>query len=224
MNKRMKKVIVFGPSTVGELVQHYLTEDSDYEVVAFTAHQKFITENEFNGLPLIPFETIEKKFSPDEYLMFVAIGYQNMNHPREKVYYEAKDKGYKLLTYINSKVTHFGKFEIGDNCFIFENNVIQPFVEFGDDVIVWSGNHIGHHTKIGDHCFITSHVVISGNVRIGDYCFLGVNSTIRDGITIADHCVVGAGAIILKNTKEKQVFASQQTPLFSKNSDQLKEL
>ena len=42
----MKKIIIFGPSVLGELVQHYLTVDSDYEVVAFTAHQKFIQENE----------------------------------------------------------------------------------------------------------------------------------------------------------------------------------
>lgn len=69
---------------------------------------------------------------------------------------------------------------MGDNCFVFENQTIQPFVKIGNDVIIWSGNHIGHHSMIGDHCFISSHVVISGNVKIEPYCFLGVNSSIRD--------------------------------------------
>lgn len=224
MDQIMKKAIIFGPSIVGELVQHYLTKDSDYEVVAFTAHQKFITENKFNGLPVVPFETIENKFHPDEYFMFVAIGYQNMNHPREKVYHEAKDKGYKLLSYVNSNVSEFGKFEIGDNCFIFEDNVIQPFVKIGNNVIMWSGNHIGHGVKIGDNCYISSHVVIAGFAEIGKNSFLGINSTIRDFAKIGKECIIGAGSIILHDTKDREVYSPGSTTKLSISSDKIKRI
>ena len=91
---------------------------------------------------------------------------------------------------------------IGDNCFVFEANVIQPGVRIGNDVVLWSGNHIGHDVEIGDHCFIASHVVVSGNVTIGNHCFLGVNATVRDGVTIAPRCVIGADALIMKDTEE----------------------
>jgi len=220
----MKKIIIFGPSILGEIVQHYLTVDSDYEVVAFSANQEYIKEKEFNGLPIIAFENIEKDYPPTEYSMFVAIGYQKMNKPREKIYNEAKNKGYKLISYVNSKVTEFGKFEIGDNCFIFEDNVIQPFVKIGNNVIIWSGNHIGHGVKINNNCYISSHVVIAGFVEIGENSFLGINSTIRDFIKIGKECIIGAGSIILHDTKDREVYSPGNTKKISITSDKIKKI
>lgn len=220
----MKKVIIFGTGDFGKVVHFYLTHDSPYEIVAFTANKWAIKEKEIFGLPVIPFETIESVYPPTEFTMFVAVGYLKMNKVRAQICSEAKEKGYELLTYVNSKVTKWDELDIGENCFIFENVVIQPFVKIGNDVIMWSGNHIGHHSIIGDHCFITSHVVISGNVKIGSYCFLGVNSTIRDGITIAPECVIGAGSLILEDTMEKGVYTSEKAKMLPITSDMLKHL
>jgi sugar O-acyltransferase (sialic acid O-acetyltransferase NeuD family) len=220
----MKKIIIFGPSILGEIVQHYLTVDSDYEVVAFTANQRFIQEKEFNELPIVPFENIEKDYPPSKYSMFIAIGYQGMSKPREKIYFEAKNKGYKLITYVNSKVSEFGKFEIGDNCFIFENNVIQPFVKIGNNVIMWSGNHIGHGVKIEDNCYISSHVVIAGFAEIGKNSFLGINSTIRDFAKIGKESIIGAGSIILHDTKDKEVYSPGSSVKLSISSDKIKKI
>jgi len=220
----MKKVVIFGTGDFAQVAYFYLTNDSPYEIVAFTANKDSIKEKELFGLPVIPFEEVENHYPPDRFGMFIAIGYSNVNKVRANKYYEAKTKGYELISYMNSKATHWGDTEIGDNCFIFENQTIQPFVKIGNNVVIWSGNHIGHHSVIGDHCFITSHVVISGNVKIGPYCFLGVNATIRDGITIARECVIGAGAVILKDTRENAVYAVKSTePLFIA-SDKLRKI
>jgi sugar O-acyltransferase (sialic acid O-acetyltransferase NeuD family) len=156
--------------------------------------------------------------------MFVPISYKNVNKLRAEKYHQAKAKGYRLISYVCSKAVTWPGLVVGDNCFIFESNVIQPYVEIGNNVILWSGNHIGHHTKIGDHCFISSHVVVSGSVTIEPYCFFGVNSTIRDGITIARECVIGAGALILKDTKEKEIYAGERTNPQAQSSDRLKRI
>ena len=220
----MKKIIIFGNEDFAEVAHFYFTHDSPYDIVAFTVHERFIKNKELFDLPVVPFEKIETIYPPSEFSMFIAIAYSKINKLRAKVFEDAKSKGYHLVSYVNSKVTKWEEVKMGENCFILEDVTIQPFVEFGDDVIVWSGNHIGHHSKIGNHCFITSHVVISGNVQVGDYCFLGVNSTIRDGIKIANHCVIGAGAVILKDTKEKEVYTTKGTELLSIQSDKLKHL
>lgn len=220
----MKKVVIFGNSNFAEVAHFYLSNDSPYEVVAFTVNQKNIVQDKFHELPVVPFEDIENLYPPDSFSMFIAIAYSQINKVRSKFYEEAKSKGYELISYVNSKVTQWGELEIGDNCFIFENVVLQPFVKIGNDVIIWSGDHIGHHSTINDHCFITSHVVISGNVNIGSYSFLGVNSTIRDGISIGSQCVIGAGAVILKNTKDKEVYTTESTKLLSTRSDELNHL
>ncbi len=217
----LDKVLIFGTGLIAEVVQFYLKKDSPYEVVAFTADRQFVKEKEFQGLPLVPFDEVQKFYPPNEYAMFIAVGYTKVNKVRAQKYNEAKGKGYKLVTYVNSRTVHWGDTKIGDNCFIFENQTIQPFVSIGNDVIIWSGNHIGHHSSIGDHCFISSHVVISGSVKIEPYCFIGVNATIRDGVTIARENVIGAGALILKNTKEKNVYIGKTAELYSDDSSKL---
>ena len=220
----MKKIIIFGTGAFAEVVKYYLTHDSDYDVVAFTAHRKFIIEDKFCGLPVTAFEDTESKYPPTEFSMFIAMGYKNMNKIRAQIFNESKKKGYELISYVNSKATVWDDLSIGENCFIFENNVIQPFVKIGNDVILWSGNHIGHHSKISDHCFISSHVVISGSVTIGSNCFLGVNSTIRDGVKIEDECLIGANVYVENNTQAKQVYKSPKSTLLEISSDQLKNM
>jgi sugar O-acyltransferase (sialic acid O-acetyltransferase NeuD family) len=140
---------------------------------------------------------------------------------RAAVYSDAKGKGYELVSYVSSKCTYYGE-TIGDNCFIFEDNTIQPFVRVGNDVVMWSGNHIGHHSTIGNHCFISSHVVISGNCRIGDYCFIGVNATLRDSISIGNSCIIGAGSLLMKSTKDNELYISERTRPAKRSADQVK--
>ncbi|HEY1037794.1 MAG TPA: acetyltransferase, partial [Bacteroidia bacterium] len=169
------------------------------------------------GRPLVAFEDIEKQYPPAAFEMHIAIGYNTANTVRRKFYEAAKAKGYTLLTYISSKCTNYAK-SIGDNCFIFEDNTIQPFVEIGNNCILWSGNHIGHHSKVQDNVFISSHVVISGHCIIGNNSFLGVNSTLRDGITIAPFTTLGAGCLIVKNTEEGRTYiGTKATEFIPKN-------
>jgi len=207
----MSKIVVFGTAAFAEAVHFYLANDSEHEVVAFTVHGSHMNQESFRGLPIVPFETVQTAFPPDDYHMYVAIGAKEVNEVRARVYQEAKAKGYTLISYVNSKCTHWGDTQIGDNCFIFEDNTIQPFVTIGNNVVLWSGNHIGHSVTIGDHCFITSHVVISGHVQIGEKCFVGVNATFRDSIAVGRSCVIGAGALIMKSTKDREVYVPERT-------------
>lgn len=220
----MKKVVIFGAGVFGEVVHFYLTHDSPYEVVAFSEHCEKIRKKNLFDLPIISFETIESNYPPSDFAMFIAIPYSNMNKTRSKIFKEAKNMGYELITYISSKAVVWENESIGENCFILENNVIQPFVTIGDDVILWSGNHIGHHSVVDDHCFISSHAVISGNVKINNHCFIGVNATIRDGVTISKECVIGAGSLILQDTKEREVYATEHSKPMEKTSDMLKHI
>lgn len=218
----MAKVVVFGVGQMAEVAHFYLTHDSEHEVVAFTLDREYIEDECHFGLPVIPFDEIESSFAPSSFAMFVPISYRKVNKARAEKYAEAKQKGYELVSYVSSKATTWPGLSIGDNCFIFENNVIQPFVKIGSNVIMWSGNHVGHHTKIGDHCFIASHAVISGSVVVEPYCFIGVNATIRDNITLAAEGVIGAGALITKPTEPKGVYLGATATMIPKKSDELR--
>lgn len=214
----MSKVVIFGEGKIADEAYFYLTNDSPHEIAAFTVDREYFTKKELFGLPIIPFDEIVQKFPPADYRMFVALGYQNLNKLRASKYYEAKDKGYELISYISSKAGNFGDIEIGDNCFILDNSTLQPCSKIGNNVTVWSNNILGHHSTIEDHCYIAGHVSISGHTTIGEYTFIGVNATIGHEITIGEECLIGAGSIVTKNAEPKSVFIMPDTPKFRLNS------
>lgn len=220
----MKSVIVFGAGDIAETAGFYFANDSDYTVAAYTVDREFMKGDSFCGKPLVAFEDLESRYPPDGHALFVALSYAKLNRLRAEKCAEAKGKGYRLAAYLSSKATVWPGFLLGENCFILEDNTIQPFVRIGNNVTLWSGNHIGHHAQIGDNCFITSHVVISGGVKVGENSFIGVNATIRDHVTIGAGCVIGAGSLILKDAADDSVYSAPAAELARVPASRLRKL
>jgi sugar O-acyltransferase (sialic acid O-acetyltransferase NeuD family) len=215
----MAKLVLFGAGDIARLAHFYFSNDSEHEVVAFVVDADHRLGDSFLDLPLIATDELTQRYPPSEYDMFVALSYRDMNRLRAAKYAQMKALGYRLVSYVSTRCSYLAQQPPGDNCFILEDNTVQPFVSIGSNVTLWSGNHIGHDAVIGDHCFISSHVVISGHVRVGLGCFIGVNATLRNNITIADYTLIGAGATIMKNTPAKSVWLGQRAEKFPKSSD-----
>ena len=217
----MAKLVLFGASDIARLANFYFARDSEHEVVAFAVDAAYRKGDTFEDLPLVDFETVTERYPPTEYKMFVAVSYTKLNAVRAERYEAAKAKGYELVSYVSSRCSYLSQFPPGDNCFILEDNTIQPYVRIGNDVTLWSGNHIGHDSVIEDHCFLASHIVVSGWCKIEPYCFIGVNVTLRNGLTIGRASVLGAGALIMKDTAPKSVYSPRRTEALEKTSDQI---
>lgn len=217
----MKDLVIYGVGETAEIAYQYFQNDSDFTVVAFTVEKRFVKRKTFMRLPVVPFETVTKKYPPKKYSMFVAISYSNLNRLRAKYYALAKKKRYTLASYISSRAFVWNTVKIGDNTMILENNVIQHGVTIGNDVILWSGNHIGHQTHIEDHVFISSHCVVSGYCHIGAYAFLGVNSTYNDRVRVARDSVIGSGSVVIANTQKGKVYVGNPAKLLDKTSYQV---
>ncbi len=218
----MRKVVIFGMKDYAELAHYYLTHDSTDEVVAFSVHRDYLPpEGKFLGLPVVAFEDVEAVYPPGEFHFFAPMSPKNMNRDRERIYLDIKAKGYQLISYVSSKATTFGN-EIGDNCFILEDNTIQPFTRIGNNVVLWSGNHIGHHGIIRDHVTFTSHVVMSGHCDIGAYSFFGVNSTLRNALTVAEGSFITMAAAVMKDTEAWGVYKGNPAEKLSIPSTKMK--
>ena len=216
----MKNLIIFGTGDIAQLANQYFETDSDYSVKAFTVDRGYLQES-FEGKPVVSFDELMKFYPPSTYALFIALSYKNLNHFRQEKYLAAKQVGYGLASYISSQCSYLSQFKPGDNCFILEDNTIQPFVKIGNNVTLWSGNHIGHHSTIEDHNFISSHVVISGHCHIESNCFLGVNATLHNNVRISRNNIIGAGAIINKSTKDEEVHIPPKSTLFGKKSSEI---
>lgn len=201
-----RKLVLIGDSAFAEIAYEYFTHDSDYEVVGFAVEAEYRKKDELCGLPVVDVEAMESRFPPEGHSVYVAVVYTQLNRLRARLMSGAKEKGYALASYISSRAFIWPNVKLGEHCFIFEDNTVQPFVTLGDDLVLWSGNHIGHHSTIREHVFVSSHVVISGFVDVGDHSFLGVNATISNNVTIGKDCWVGPGSLVVKDVNPETFF------------------
>jgi sugar O-acyltransferase (sialic acid O-acetyltransferase NeuD family) len=202
-----RRLVIVGASDFAQIAYHYFKEDTDYQVVGFAVEREFLKSTELFDLPVISFDQLPQIFPAANHSVFVAVTYGQLNRLRARLVEQVRKFGYALASYVSPHAFVSKLAKIGEHCFIFENNVIQPFTELGDNVILWSGNHIGHHSKIGAHCFISSHVVISGHVSIGQFCFLGVNATIVNNINVGDDCWIGPATVLNRDAEPGSLFS-----------------
>ena len=211
-------LVIIGAGEFAEIAFEYFSNDSPYEVVGFAVERDYLSRNSIAGLPVVSYEELEILFPPERHSAFVAVTYTQLNRVRARLYRETKRKGYECARYVSSHAFVWHTVSLGDNVFIFENNVVQHGVQVGNNVVLWSGNHIGHRTEIGDHCYLASHVVVSGYCKIGESSFLGVNATLANNITIGKDCLIGAGAIILKDAPANTVYRGSPSEASKVNS------
>jgi len=201
-----RPLVLVGAGEMARIACEYFEHDSDYDVVAFSVERAYLRETELAGRPVLAYEDLAAHYAPGEAELFVAIPATGLNRLRTRLYLDGKGKGYRFASYVSSHAFVWRNAEIGENSFIFENNVIQPFVRVGNNCILWSGNHVGHRTAVHDHVFVASHAVISGYCEIGQSSFVGVNSTFNDHVKVAADNVIGAGALVTRDTEPGRVY------------------
>ena len=175
-------------------------------MAAFSVERDYLTQTQLAGRPVVAYEMLEASHPPAEFDVFVAIPASQLNRLRTRFYRDAKRRGYRLATYVSSHAFIWRNAEVGENSFIFEGNVVQPFVRIGNNCVLWSGNHVGHRTVVQDNVFVASHAVISGYCEIGESSFVGVNSTFNDHVKVAADNVIGSGALVTRDTEPGRVY------------------
>lgn len=201
-----RKLVILGDTAFAEIAREYFERESRYEVVAFCVERAYLRRERLHGLAVVPFEELEALYSPASHYFHAAVVYTQLNRLRRRLYETTRQKGYSPASFVSPHAFVWPNVTLGEHCFIFENNVVQPFVRIGSNVVLWSGNHIGHHSVIEDHCFVSSHVVASGFTRIGESSFVGVNATIANNVTIGRDNWIGPGVVITKDTQPDSLY------------------
>jgi sugar O-acyltransferase (sialic acid O-acetyltransferase NeuD family) len=210
---KTKRLVILGDSAFAEVAYECFTRDSEYEVVGFCVESAYIKRDSLFGLPVVPFETLEEHFAPHDVSFFAALVYTQLNRLRTRMYMAAKLKGYTPASYISKGAFIWPNAKIGEHCFVFEDNTVQPFVQIGNNVVLWSGNHIGHHSVIHDNCFVSSHVVISGFCTVGENTFIGVNATFANNVHIGKDNWIGPAVTISQDTADGSLFKPPKAEL-----------
>lgn len=86
-----------------------------------------------------------------------------------------------------------------------DRGVIQNTI-IGEGTKIDNLVHVGHSAIIGKHCLIVAGTVIGGSAEIGDRTFLGMNCSIKQKVKIGKNCIIGAGAVIIKDIPDNQIW------------------
>ncbi len=204
--KTHKELIIFGTGKFADFIAYSFENDSDYKVSAFSVEKDFLSSqlNEEFNVPVVAFETIEENYPPEKYHLFIAVGNDAV---REKIFNQAKSKGYFLPNFISSNAKYAKNLTLlGENIFVGEASFLQPFVTIESNSYL-IGARIGHHSVIKRNTLL-SVCLLGAEVEIGQNSFIGLNATLRSKIKVGKKNIIGMGSVIDKNTNDYEVYTA----------------
>lgn len=202
--KKTKKLIIFGNTNYSEMICDYFEEYTEYEVCAFTVHEKYKKVDSYYGKLNISFEEITNVCNPSEYDMFVAIGSLRLNKVRADICKQAIQKGYNLATFIHPDAYIGSKVTIGKNCVIMECCKILSRTTIGDNVVVWPIAFISHNNVIKDNVYIVGST--NGFCEVGENTFIGAGAMVADKVKIAKDNFITMSAVVRMDTEEDSIY------------------
>lgn len=204
MEKR-RKLIIVGCGETASIAYEFFSIDSRYEPICFAIDNSYINSNFMYGLPVESIDNLINKYSPSEHDVFVAISSKQLNYPRALMCLRIKQIGYKLATFISSEASVWRNVEIGENCLVLPQTILQPFSIIKNNVFMWVRCNIGHRSVIEDNNFLAT-ADVAGFSKVKNNCFLGVHSIIGDEVEVSENNFIGMGCCISRNTKPNSMY------------------
>ena len=59
---------------------------------------------------------------------------------------------------------------------------------------------------IEDYVHVSVGTKLAGTVRVGMSTWVGVGATVKNNVSICANCMIGAGAVVVKDIKEKGTY------------------
>lgn len=215
----MKKILIAGNGITAEILCSYIRQDMRYVIAGVTVDDKFVSRGSIRGCLEVGLSEVSGVFSPDIHDVVMAMGYDDLNRTREKMFLRLKALGYRVETYIHPDARVFTDKTLGEGSVVLPGAVIEPHARVGANSMVWSNVTLAHHSNVDDHCWVASGSVVSGQARVLRNTFLGVNCTVVNAITVEEFNVIGAGAMISRDTKPNSVYLARSAELFRYSSE-----
>lgn len=197
-----EQVVIVGNSHFSELIYEHIKQDTNWEVLAFSANRAYIQESMLSGIPVVPIEKLDERYNTDDIKLVLAVGYGNMNQTRKKLYEECSQKGFSFLNYIHSSVLCSQKIEWGSGNIVFPGVSIDSFVKIGNGNIVLPQVMVGHDVNVSNFCTLSGGTRLGGSVSVGDETFIGMAAVIKDQVTVGANVFIGATSYVHKNVKD----------------------
>ena len=208
---------IFGITPFAEMVQSYIPTN---EFGGYIVDKQYMPS--LDRRDIIAWEDFDLNVSSNSCQIIVAVGYNDMNFGRKKVFEKIKNAGFSVCNFVHPTAIISNNTEIGTGNIFLENCVIQPFAKIGDCNIFWCNSTICHHSIIGNFNFFAASSVVLGKTIIGNQCFVGSNATIKNRLLVSDKTLIGAGAFLHTSTEEGDVYVPVRSIKLDKKSEDIK--
>lgn len=96
------KLIIMGTTPFSIMLYKIIEKEQFASVLAFTTGRAFMDKTELEGIPIVAFEELSDSFDMNQCMILNTIGYSQMNDIRKKVFFQIREEGYKLCTFISA--------------------------------------------------------------------------------------------------------------------------
>lgn len=190
----MKRMLIYGSQSFGSTIRH-LAAHCGYDF------HGFIDDIDPEGEDVVgDFEKVRGTFSPDEYVIAVAIGYRHLRQ-RSELISKVREASYRTPSLVHPSAYVDPSAEIGEGSFIMSNCTVDINVTLGCGVVLWPGVVVSHDTVVNDNVFISPNATVCGHASVGGETFIGATATIVDHQTVPDGSFVKAGAVYYQKTR-----------------------
>lgn len=214
----MKKCIIVGAGTYGQVYAKYLSEE--YDILGYVDDDEDIINQEIEGYKVLG--TVGLLFEPQGFdlestCVFVPIG---NNLTRNQLLNRISSFGYETPSFIHKTVILDSTVEINDPVYILPGTNIMPFTKIARNVMISMGVNIAHHVIIAEGCFFSQGSNVGASIVIEDLAYMGIASTLMTGVKrIGENSLVGAGAVVIKDVPAHVVVAGVPAKIIkTKNS------
>ena len=163
-----------------------------------------------NELPVYSLNYFIKNLSNIDTLIFVAVGYHNLNQVRE----EKISSIPRLQPICVSEHAYIAESaEISEGCLVMPGAVIEPFVRVKRNTIIWSNVVVGHHSEIHHSCWIAANTTIGSSIEINELCFIGLGAGVCNSLSVGKSAFIGASTLVGNNVNDESVLISEPTKI-----------
>jgi sugar O-acyltransferase (sialic acid O-acetyltransferase NeuD family) len=194
----MKKCVIIGAGTYGEVYVMYLSES--YEVIGFIDDDKSKIGSRVGNLPVLGDLTYLLNKMDASTFVFVPIG---DNSVRVSILETLNQNGFNTPSFIHPDTQIHPSVIIGNGVYILPSTSIMPFTTIADYTMISMGVNIAHHVNIEKGCFFSQGSNIGASIEIKEQAYMGIASTVMTGVNIiGKSSLIGAGAVIIKDVPD----------------------
>ncbi|WP_299479850.1 acetyltransferase [uncultured Roseibium sp.] len=214
-----KKVVLVGNAVTAEVLCSYLQIDGRYQVSGLVVDDQYVDTGTISDVRTLGLSHLAEEYPRDEYSLIMAMGYNDLNQARERLFNKLIELGYEFETYVHPTAFVASDATVGKGSVVLPGAVIEPRSKVGSNTMVWSNVTLAHHSTVGANCWVAAGTVVSGKAVIERNSFLGVGSIIVNEVTVGEFNIIGAGALVSRDTKPHSVHLSRSAEPFRFSSE-----